>query len=571
MTKQLIVNKNSYNGNQNLKQIGFPINYTEENIKEILKCSRDPIYFIENYCYIVSLDKGLVPFKLYDCQKEKVDVILNNRKVILMEGRQQGKTITAAACILWYTLFQENKTVAILANKSSAAREVLYRYQLMYENLPLWMQQGLKTWNKGDIELENGCRIFTSATSSSGIRGKSVNWLYIDEAAIIPNNIAEDFFTSVYPTISSGETTKILLTSTPLGYNHFWKFWNEAEQGMNGFVPHFIPYNKIPGRTDEWAAQQRSILGELKFNQEVLCRFLGSSNTLINPDTIARMSVKQFVYSKDGLDILEEPIRAYRDDDDKIQGINHTYVLVADTSRGVGGDHCAFTVTDISQFPYKVVAKYRSNKVSPLMYPNIIYKVAKDYNNAYCLVEINDNGQQVADALYGDLEYENVFFVGHNSKSGQYISAGFLPGATLGVRTTKNVKSLGCTNFKSLVENTKLLIHDPDIIHEISTFIERRNSYSADEGYHDDLVMTLVLLGWAANNSFFKELTNINLRNVLYEEQFKAIEDSLTPFGIIDIGEMKETPPEILGDDVWFNSDPEKEMQKLKQKWMESV
>ena len=571
MTKQLITTKNSYNGNQNLKQIGFPMQYSEDNIKEILKCSRDSIYFIENYCYIVSLDMGLIPFKLYECQKEKVDIILNNRKVILMEGRQQGKTITAAACILWYTLFQENKTVAILANKSSAAREVLYRYQLMYENLPLWMQQGLKTWNKGDIELENGCRIFTSATSSSGIRGKSVNWLYIDEAAIIPNNIADEFFTSVYPTISSGETTKILLTSTPLGYNHFWKFWNEAEQGLNGFVPHFISYEKIPGRTKEWADAQKAMLGDLKFNQEVLCKFLGSSNTLINPDVIARLSAKPFIFRKEGLDVLEEPIRVFRNDDGDLEGKNHTYVLVADTSRGVGGDYCAFTVTDITEFPYKIVAKYRSNRISPLMYPNIIFKVAKDYNNAFCLVEINDNGQQVADALYSDLEYENVFFIGHNSKSGQFISAGFQPGATLGVRTTRNVKSLGCTNFKSLVESTKLLIHDPDIIHEISTFIEQRNTFAADVGYHDDLVMTLVLLGWAANNSFFKELTNIHLRNELYEEQFKAIEEGLTPFGFINTGELKDKPPEVVGDDLWFSSDPEKEIQKLKQKWIESV
>ena len=316
----------SYNGNPNLKPIGTVQQYTSEQVKELMRCMSDPIYFIESYCKIVSLDKGLISFKLYECQKEKVDVILNNRKVILMEGRQQGKTITSAACILWYTLFQENKTVAILANKSSAAREVLSRYELMYEMLPMWMQQGVKTFNKGDIELENGSKVFTAATSSSGIRGKSVNWLYIDEAAIIPNNVAEDFFTSVYPTISAGQTTKILLTSTPLGYNHFWKFWNEAEQGLNGFVPMFIPYNRIPGRDEKWAAEQKSMLGELKFNQEVLCRFLGSSNTLINPDTIAAMSTKQFVYTKDGLDILEEPQE------------DHVYMLVADTSRGVGGD-----------------------------------------------------------------------------------------------------------------------------------------------------------------------------------------------------------------------------------------
>jgi hypothetical protein len=551
--------KIAYNGNPNLKQIGTVISYTSEQVTELMKCISDPIYFIERYCKIVSLDKGLIPFTLYACQKRKVDLILNNRKVILMEGRQQGKTITSAACILWYTLFQPNKTVAILANKSSAAREVLYRYEMMYELLPIWMQQGVKTFNKGDIELENGSRIFTAATSSSGIRGKSVNWLYIDEAAIIPNNVAEDFFTSVYPVVSAGETTKILLTSTPLGYNHFWKFWNEAEQGLNGFTPMFIHYSEIPGRDEKWAAEQRAILGELKFNQEVLCRFLGSSNTLVNPDTIGRMSPKRPVYSKDGLDILEEP------EDD------HVYMLVADTSRGVGGDHCAFTVTDITKYPYTVVAKYRSNKISPLLYPNIIHKVAKDYNKAYCLIEINDNGQQVADSLYTDLEYENVFFVGSNSKSGQYLSGGFSPGATLGLRTTKLVKRLGCTAFKSLVESNKLLIHDADIIGEISTFIEVRGFYKADEGYYDDLVMTLILLGWASNEPFFKDLTDTNLRKILYEDQIKNIEENLTPFGYIDDGPTERSSPEIEDGDVWFNNTQGKDMNNVVLNWLEKV
>lgn len=545
--------KLSYNGNPNLKQIGTTIYYTPEQVQEILKCSQDPIYFIETYCQIVSLDRGLVPFKLYDCQKRKVEIILGNRKVILMEGRQQGKTITSAACILWYTLFQANKTVAILANKSSAAREVLYRYELMYEMLPMWMQQGVKSFNKGDVELENGSRVFTAATSSSGIRGKSVNWLYIDEAAIIPNNVAEDFFTSVYPTISAGETTKILLTSTPLGYNHFWKFWNEAKEGRNGFVPMFIPYSEIPGRDEKWAAEQRSILGELKFNQEVLCTFLGSSNTLVNPDAIGRMSFKTPIYSKDGLDVYEEPAE------------ENVYMMSVDTSRGVSGDYCAFSVIDITKYPHSIVAKYRNNKISPLLFPNIIQKVAKDYNKAYVLVEINDNGQQVADSLYMDLEYENVFFVGNNSKTGQYLSGGFSQGASLGVRTTKQVKRLGCTTFKSLVEENKLLIFDSDIIGEISTFIEVRGTYKADEGYYDDLVMTLVLYAWATNEPFFKDLTDTNLRKILYEQQFKQIQEELTPFGEIDDGTPEELKPEIDKDgDLWLANSYEEELEKFK-------
>ena len=537
---------NSYNGNNNLKPAGFEMQFTSEQVKELMKCKEDPIYFIENYCYIVSLDRGLILFSLYDCQKEKVDVIMNNRKVILMEGRQQGKTITSAACILHYTIFNSNKTVAILANKSTAAREVLSRYQIMYENLPLWMQQGIKTWNKGDVELENGSKVFTSATSTSGIRGKSVNWLYIDEAAIIPNNVAEEFFTSTYPTIMAGETTKVLLTSTPLGYNHFWKYWNDATEGRNGFVALQIPYWKIPGRDTKWADDQKAILGELKFNQEVLCTFLGSSNTLISPDTIARMSPIPFIHEKDGLDILEYPVSG------------HVYFTTVDTSRGVGGDYSAFTVIDTTEYPYKVVAKYRNNKISPLLYPTVIHKVSKDYNSAYVLVEINDIGQQVADIIHNDLEYENMIWVGSDARYGQVLSSSGRS-SILGVRTTKQVKRIGCATLKSLVEENKLLVFDRDIISEFSTFIEHNGVFQADEGYNDDLTMTLVLFSWATNDPMFKDLMNANNRQALYSSQMQNIEDELTPFGFIDNGLSNELEVEVIGGDVWLNDKYQKD------------
>jgi hypothetical protein len=529
-----------YLGNTNLKAAGVPLNFTKEQIEEYLKCVNDLIYFIETYCKIVTLDHGLQPFKLYECQKTKVNVIHNNRKVILMEGRQQGKTTTSAAYILWYTLFQESKTVAILANKASAAREVLYRYQIMYENLPVWLQQGVTTWNKGDIALENGSIVFTAATSASGIRGKSVNLLYVDEAAIIPNNIAEQFFTSVYPTISAGETTKILLSSTPLGYNHFWKFWNEAEQNLNGFVNMFIPYWEIPGRTKEWAEEQRRLLGEVKFNQEVLCKFLGSSLTLVAADTIAQMSPIPTIYSKDGLDIYE------------VAQKDHTYVIVADTAKGVGGDYSAFQIIDATQIPYKMVGKYRDNKISPLLYPSIIYKVAKDFNEAYILVEINTS-EQVAEILYGDYEYENIISV-TKTTLGQVVNGGFGGGKTqLGVITDKKVKRIGCFTFKSMVEEKKLLIHDADTISEISTFIQKKNSYMADEGYHDDLVMPLVLFSWLTTNSYFKDLTNVNLRKELYESRIKMIEEEVTPFGFINNGD-DENDQKIVDStgQVWY-------------------
>jgi hypothetical protein len=521
-----------YNSNANLKGANVPIAWTAEQVQEYMKCAADPVYFINTYCYIVTLDHGIQPFKLYDCQIEKVKTIHENRKVILMEGRQQGKTTTSAAYILWYTLFQGSKTVAILANKSSAAREVLHRYQLMYEYLPKWMQQGVTTWNKGDIELENGSIVFTAATSASGIRGKSVNLLYVDETAIIPGTIAEQFFTSVYPTISAGSTTKILLSSTPLGYNHFWKFWNDAENGRNDFIPLFIPYWKIPGRDEKWAEEQRRQLGELKFNQEVLCKFLGSSLTLIGADHIGQMSAKQITYSIDGLDVYETPQKG------------HTYTMVADTAKGVGGDYSAFTVVDITRVPYTIVAKYRNNNISPMLYPNVIYKIANTYNQAYVLMEINSS-EQVAHILYQDLEYENILFVNRSNK-GQIISGGFGgSGSTAyGVQTDKKVKRVGCLTLKSLIEEKKLLITDADTISEISTFIEKRGSFEADDGYHDDLVMTLVMFAWLASTRYFKEINNVDLRKALYEAKMQQIEDEMMPFGIVDNG----LPPSAVVD-----------------------
>jgi hypothetical protein len=530
--------RTSYHGNPNLKNIGYEHSFTKEQLQEYVKCQKDPIYFIENYVQIITLDRGLQPFKLYECQKKKVELILNNRKVILMEGRQQGKTVTAAACILHYTIFQSDKTVAIMGNKTASAREVLARYQTMYENLPIWMQQGVKTWNKGDVELENNCRIFTAATTTSGIRGKSVNWLYIDEAAIIPNNVAEEFFASVYPTISAGETTKILLTSTPLGYNHFWKFWNEAEKGANGFIHHFIPYKEIPGRDEKWAEEQLKLLGELKFNQEVLCEFLGSSNTLINARTIATLSSKEPIfYNDDGLRIYEEPKE------------DHYYCITVDTARGIGGDYSAFVVADITEMPYKVVATFRNNKIAPLLYPEVIAKLGRDFNNAYILCENNDIGGQIIEILHEEIEYENLFST-VTEKARQYVTPGFGRATRLGVNTSKQVKRQGCFNFKSLMEEKKLLVFDAEIIHEISTFIEKGQGYQADEGYHDDLVMCMVLFGWLSTMPFFKELVDVNTREGLYNKEMKTISQELTPF--VHIKSDDGPKPWVASGDYWL-------------------
>jgi hypothetical protein len=336
--------------------------------------------------------------------------------------------------------------------------------------------------------------------------------------------VAEQFFTSVYPTISAGQTTKILLSSTPLGYNHFWKFWNDAENGRNGFVPLFIPYWEIPGRDEKWAAEQKAMLGELKYNQEVACKFLGSSLTLIAADVIAQMSIDPTIYQKEGLDVYTRP------------SAGHIYCLIADVAKGVGGDHSAFQVIDITETPYRIVAKYRNNEISPLLYPNVIHKVAKEYNEAYVLIETNVS-EQVPYILHSELEYENILMV-NASSTGQYIGGGFGGGKNrLGVNTDKRVKRIGCHNFKSMVEEKKLIINDADTISEVSTFIEKKGSYEADEGYHDDLVMPLVLFGWLTTQPYFKELNNVDLRKVMYEKKIQAIEDELTPFGFYDDGQ----------------------------------
>lgn len=513
----------NYNANASLKAANVTVNFTEDQIREYIKCSADPVYFIKSYCKIISLDGGLIPFELFEYQSKFIYAIHTNNRIVSMQPRQMGKSQTVAAYILYYTLFNPYKTAAILANKSSAAREIMSRYQLMYEQLPMWLQQGVVTWNKGDVELENGAKVFTAATSGSGIRGKSVNLLYVDETAIIPNNVAEDFFTSTYPTISSGKTTKVVLTSTPLGYNHFWNFWQGAEHGTNGFTAVRVNYWDHPDRDEAWAQKQRQLLGDIKFTQEILCEFLGSSLTLINADAFGRMVPRRFIHSKDGLDILDAPQS------------DHLYMLIADTAKGVGGDYSAFVVVDITTVPYKVVAKYRDNHISPMLYPNVIRKVASEYNEAFVLIEINSS-EQVAIILRDDLEYENVLTVYRNQR-GQVISEGFGGGNTQsGVVTDKKVKRIGCTALKALVEENKLIVQDPDIISEISVFIEKNGSYQADEGYHDDLVMPLVLFGWVTTNVYFKDISNVNLRQAMYQARIDQIESDMTPIGWVTTG-----------------------------------
>src|SRR5210317_1067344 len=478
-------NYDHYLGNPLLKKSNVPVEWTKEQILEYQKCMEEPLHFIQNYIKIVSLDEGLVPFKMFPFQKDMVGTINDNRFTICKMPRQSGKSTTLVSYILHYILFNPNMNVAILANKASTARDILGRLQLAYENLPKWLQQGVMSWNKGSLDLENGSRVVASSTSSSAVRGGSYNMIFLDEFAFVPHNVAEDFFSSVYPTISSGKSTKVIIVSTPNGMNLFYKLWVDAENKRNSYNIIDVHWSQVPGRDEKWRTETIANTSEEQFRREFDCEFLGSANTLIAPAKIKSMAFLNPITSNAGLDMYEKP------------NDGGTYVLVADVARGTNNDFSAFVVFDVTTVPYKVVAKYRNNEIKPLLFPNIISDVAKAYNQAYILIEVNDIGEQVATALQFDLEYENLIMASMRGRAGQVLGGGFSGGkAQLGVRTTKAVKKIGCAVFKTMVESDKMIINDFNIITELSTFIEHGSSFEAEQGQNDDLAMCCVLFSW---------------------------------------------------------------------------
>jgi hypothetical protein len=515
-----------YLGNALLKRADVQHNYTKKEIDEYVKCRDDIVYFLEYYMKIVHVDEGLIPFSLYPFQKELIKTISENRNVIVKTGRQVGKSTTTLGWLLHYVLFNQSKTVGILANKAATARELLSRIQIAYQHLPKFLQQGLKEWNKGSLELENGSKIIASSTSSSAIRGFSFSCILLDEFAHVQRHIAEEFIRSVYPTISSGQETKVIIVSTPNGFNMFYKYWNDAEAGTNDFTPFKVHWSNVPGRDQEWRKQIESTIGADAFRQEYEAEFLGSSNTLISYEKLQELSYSNPIHRKHDVDVFSDVIPS------------HSYVMTVDVARGQGIDYSAFTVFDITKMPYKAVAKYRSNLVAPLVFPNIINIIGKKYNDAYILIEVNDIGSQVSDVLHHDLEYENLFSTAWYGRHGQQLS-GFVGGkrdSQFGVRTSKQVKKIGCSNLKALIEDDKLLIPDYDMISELTTFVSTGDTFSAEDGAHDDLAMTLVLFGWLVDQQYFKELSNQNIRDNLYKNQLSEIEDLTTPFGIINNG-----------------------------------
>lgn len=509
-----------YNGNENLKGRGIEVEYTKEMRDEYERCALDPIYFAENYIKIVTLDDGLITIKLFDFQKEIINSFNDNRYTIVNTSRQAGKTTTAVCLILHYILFNNYKTAAILANKEDGAKEVLERLKIAYEQLPKWLQQGVGEWNKKSVSLENGSKVYVAATSSSAIRGKSANFIYIDETAHVEG--WESFYASTYPTISSGKTTKLLFTSTPLGMNHFHKFWINAKEGKNGFYWVEVPWNKVPGRDEAWKQDTLNGIDNdmIKWRQEFCCEFIGSSSSLISPDAINNIAfIDPIIETNEGLKIYEKPVKG------------HTYVNIVDVARGKGLDYSVMQIIDVTEMPYRQVAVFRDNMISPVDYAEVVHYVSKLYNNTHTLIEVNDIGEQISDILHFEYEMDNLLFTESAGRSGKKISGGYGKNVDKGIRTTKSVKSVGCSIIKMLVEQEQIRIFDHETVEEMSTFARKGTSYEAESGSHDDLMMGLVLFAWLSDQMYFKDITDINTMMKLKEKTQRDMEEQMIPFG----------------------------------------
>ena len=547
---------NIYLGNPLLKKANTQIEFTEAQIIEFLKCKDNPVYFAENYIKIVNVDDGLVPFNMYPFQRKLIENFHNHRFNICKMPRQVGKSVTTVSYLLHYIVFNDNVNIGILANKATTSRELLGRLQLSYENLPKWMQQGIVSWNKGSLELENGSKIVAASTSASAVRGMSFNIIFLDEFAFVPNHIADEFFASVYPTISSGKSTKVIIVSTPKGMNHFYRMWHDAERRKNDFIATEVHWSEVPGRDEKWKEQTIANTSEEQFRAEHLCEFLGSIGTLINPSKLKTLVYDDPVKRGDkGLDVYEEPKE------------DHDYLMTADVARGIGNDYSAFIVFDITNFPYKVVAKYKNNEIKPMLFPSIIEKVAKAYNNSWILIEINDIGDQVANILHYDLEYNNILMCSMKGRAGQIVGSGFSGKRTqMGVRMTASVKKLGCSNLKLLIEDDKLIVNDYDIIAELTTFIQKHNTFEAEEGCNDDLAICLVIFSWLVAQEYFKEMTENDIRKRIYEEQKNQIDQDMSPFGFINDGlddyDVAVTVDNATGD-RWMLAGPDNKNESL--------
>lgn len=493
-----------------------------KGIQLSIKEAKAPEFYIKSYCsdHIIENIEPVdsVPVVCITVESDE-HLFLCGRNFI--PTHNSGKSTTTVAFLVHHIVFNEHTSIAILANKASTAKDILARLQTAYENLPKWMQQGVKSWNKTSMELENGSKVIAASTSASSVRGGTYSLLMLDEYAFVPQQVAENFMRSVYPTITSGRDSKVIVVSTPAGLNHYYKLWMDAKDGKNDYHPFEIHWSDVPGRDAEWRDTQIKNIGQKAFDQEFNTDFLGSSETLISGSKLANIVTTDAIKRLNDLDLYSEP----KDE--------HVYVTIVDTARGVGKDYSAFVVMDVTNLPYKVVAKYRSNDIKPEMYSYVVKDVASKFNTSYILCEVNDIGNQIARDLVED-GYSNMLFCSTRARSGQYIGQNFSGKYELGVKMQKNIKKLGALNLKTLIEEDKLEVNDYDIFAELTTFIQKGPSFEAEAGKNDDLVVCLLLFAWLTTNQYFKDITSIDLRQKMITEKKEKQEEEILPFGFVD-------------------------------------
>lgn len=521
----IVATSHAFLNNIKLKKAGVQLRFTYDQALEYAKCKNDPVYFIEKYIKIVHVDDGLIPFKLYPYQRDMVKQLYKERFNIFLACRQSGKSVTTVGGLLHYILFNVHKNVAIIANKGMTAREILSRLQLAYENLPIWIQSGIIAWNKGSIELENGCKVLASATSGSAIRGYSIAFLFVDEVAFIPENIWNEFYKSVYPTIASGRTTKIVLVSTVNKMNHFHKLVMNARRGIGSYKLKEITWRDVPRYDEEWKVETIGNTDEDTFRQEFENEFLGGSGTLLCYSSLRQMQENiQYPISKNGgMSIYKKPEK------------NHIYVLVADVSEGVMRDYSTFSIIDITSIPYIQVATFRRNDVSTLVFPSIIFTTAMSYNMAYVIIENNSMGGAVIQRLNYDLEYENLLAV--RSQSSKHTK--------LGINTNARTKIIGCNRLKEQIESDSLIVYDEITSDEFFSFIEHKTSFAAEVGKTDDMVMTLVMFAFFSTTPMFNDISNVDFSKKFLEIRATELEDNLCPLPVIDNGIEHNEPNQI--------------------------
>lgn len=516
--------RTGYLGNPNLRRVREVIAMSDEQVQEYLACMHSPEYFIEHYMKIVNVDKGLVTIPLWDFQRKMIHMFHENRFSILMTARQVGKSTCVVGYAVHQLLFNDSHAIALLSNKGASASELMAKLKLAYEYLPKWMQQGIVTWNKRSIELENGSKCVSVATSSSSVRGGAYNMVICDEFGFVPENIAIEFFSSTYPVITSGKTTKIIIISTPNGFNLFHRMWKEALEGLNGYAHFSVRWNEVPGRDAKWEQENRIALGDAQFEAEMNLRFLGSQGTLISAMKLGALAHRKPLISRDDhVRIFKPPMK------------DHQYVITVDTSHGAQLDDSAFIVTDVTQIPYEQVAVFNDNEMPVLQYPALIHATAMYYNEAFVLVEVNDVGLTIAYGLQQDLEYGNLLTTVKTPR-GQRIGGGFSPKTQPGLKMTPQAKRIGCANLKAIIEGDKYLVSDYDTIKELSTFIAVGKSFEADSGHKDDLPMCLVLFSWLTSQQYFTDLGTTNIRQAFIDIQQQEFEElppagTLTGFG----------------------------------------